>query len=143
MHFNMIGYIVRSRDGELLAMASIEANLYQGELKKVIRTKVSNLAYTSSNGHIMEFWHKRLGNLHAKSLKALLHMVSDMNLDKFSSNVIPFACERCVEGKQAKQPFYIDGGSWANKVLELVHSVMCRPTKDHVHGWNKVLSHFY
>ena len=52
-------------------------------------------------------------------------------IGKVPSNVVPFACEGCVEGKQAKQPFPNDGGTRATKVLELVHSDVCRPRGPH------------
>ena len=90
---------------------------------------MSTLARTSANDDAMELWHKRLGHLNAKWVKALQNMVSGMDLGKVPSNVVPFACEGCVEGKQARQPIPSDGGTRATKVLELVHSDVCRPMR--------------
>ena len=39
---------------------------------------------------------------------------------------VPFACERYVEGKRARQPFSTNGCICATKVLELVHLDVCR-----------------
>ena len=129
VHFNVMGCVVRAQSGEMLAMGSMEANLYQLELKKVNGAKVSTLAHTSANGEALELWHKRLGHLNAKGVKALQNMVSGMDLGKVPSNVVPFACEGCVKGKQARQPFPSDGGTRATKVLELVHSDVCGPMR--------------
>ena len=129
VHFNVMGCIVRAQSGKMLAMGSMEANLYQLELKKVNGAEVSTLAHTSANGDAMELWHKRLGHFNAKGVKALQNMVSGMDLGKVPSNVVPFACEGCVEGKQARQPFPSDGGTHATKVLELVHSDVCGPMR--------------
>ena len=105
VHFNVMGCIVRAQSGEMLAIGSVEANLYQLELKKVNRAEVSTLAHTSANRDAMELWHKRLGHLNAKGIKALQNMVSCMDLGKVPSNVVPF------EGKQARQPFPSDAGT--------------------------------
>ena len=110
-------------------MDSMEANLYQLELKKVNRAEVSTLAYTTANGDAMELWHKRVGHLNAKGVKALQNMVSGMDLGKIPSNVVPFACEECVQEKQARQPFPSDAGTHATKVLELVHLDVCGPMR--------------
>lgn len=63
-------------------------------------------------------------------MKALQHIVSGIDLTKFPSNVVPFASEGCIAEKQVSwQLFSIDEGSQANKVLELMHSNVCRPMK--------------
>ena len=87
------------------------------------------LAHTSANGPLMELWHRRMGHLNAKGVKALQGMANGMDLGKAPSNVVPFACEGCIEGKLARQPFLIDGADRATKVLELVHSDVCGPMK--------------
>ena len=99
VHFNVMGCVVRAQSGEMLAMDSMEANLYQVELKKVNGVEVSTLADTSTNGDAMVLWHKRLGHLNAKGVKALQNIVSGMDLGKVPSNVVPFACEGYIEGK--------------------------------------------
>lgn len=52
--FENEGYIVRAQDGQLLAMASMEANLYQMEMKKVNETNLDTLAYTLAHAHMIE-----------------------------------------------------------------------------------------
>ena len=89
MHFNTTECVVRAQSVEMLAMGSMEANLYQLELKKVNGAEVSTLAHTSANGDAMELWHKRVGHLNAKGIKALQNMVSGMDLGQVPSNVVP------------------------------------------------------
>ena len=55
VHFNMVDCVVRAQSGEMLAMASMEANLYHLQLKKVNRVELSTLTHTSTNGDAMEF----------------------------------------------------------------------------------------
>src|SRR6476646_2983791 len=50
VHFNMMGCVVWARDGEMLALTRMEANLYHLELKGVNGAEVSSLAHTSANG---------------------------------------------------------------------------------------------
>ena len=54
-------------------------------------------------------------------------MVSGMTLDKDESSM-PF-CEGCVQGKQHRNAFLKDGGTRANKPLEIVHSDVCGPMR--------------
>ena len=127
VHFNKTGCIVWTQEGEMLAMASLEDNLYQMQLKKVNGAEVNTLAHTSD--HNMELWHKRLGHLNVTSMKTLRNMVIGLDLGQCSSDVASFECEGCVEGKQTRQPFPKDGGTRATKPLELVHSDVCGPMK--------------
>ena len=50
VHFNVMGCVVRAQSGEMLAMGSIEANLYQLEMKKVNGAEGSTLTHTIANG---------------------------------------------------------------------------------------------
>ena len=129
VHFNKSGCVVWTQEGDMLAMAPMEANLYQMELKKVNGAEVSTLAHTSAKHHSLELWHKRLGHLNVKSVRSLQGMVIGLDLGKSPPNVESFECEGCVEGKQARQPFPKDGASRATKPLELVHSDVCGPMK--------------
>ena len=88
VHFNKSGCIVCTQEGQMLAMASLEANLYQMELKVVKGAEVSTLAHTSAKeDNTLELWHKRLGHLNVKSVNTLKHMVIGMDLGKCWSNV--------------------------------------------------------
>lgn len=129
VQFNTKGCAVRTREGELIATSSMDANLYRLELKVVSGADVSCLAHTSANGPLMELWHRRMGHLNAKGVKALQGMANGMDLGKPPKDVVPFACEGCIEGKLARQPFPTDGAERATKVLELVHSDVCGPMK--------------
>jgi len=129
VHFDTLGCAVRTREGEMLAANRMEGNLYQLDLKLVGGADVSCLAHTSANGPLMELWHRRLGHLNAKGIKVLQGMVSGIDLGKLPCKVEPFACEGCVEGKLARQPFPTDGANRATKVLELVHSDVCGPMR--------------
>ena len=127
VHFNTMGCKVRTQRGEVVAMATMEANLYQLDLKVIGGGDASAKALTSAHGSAMELWHKRLGHLHVNGVKGLQSMVVGMDLGKGASQML--ACEGCVEGKQARASFPSDGGTRATQVLELVHSDVCGPMK--------------
>ena len=127
VHFNTMGCKVRTQRGEVVAMATMEANLYQLDLKVIGGGDASAKALTSAYGSAMELWHKRLGHLHVNGVKGLQSMVVGMDLGKGASQILP--CEGCVEGKQARASFPSDGGTRATQVLELVHSDVCGPMK--------------
>ena len=127
VHFNTMGCKVRTQRGEVVAMATMEANLYQLDLKVVGREDASAKALTSTHESAMELWHKRLGHLHVNGVKGLQSMVVGMDLGKGASQIL--ACEECVEGKQARASFPSDGGTRATQVLELVHSYVCGTMK--------------
>ena len=56
-------------------------------------------------------------------------MVSGMDIPQ--SRVAPssFIYEDCIEGKQHRLPFLVDGVTRATKLLELVHFDVCGPMK--------------
>ena len=110
-----------------MALATVEAILYQLDLKVVDGGDASAKAFISANESAMELWHKRLGHLHVNRVKGLQSMVVGMDLGKGASQIL--ACEGCVEGKQARASFPSDGGTRATQVLELVHSDVCGPMK--------------
>ena len=125
VQFNLLGCVVRVSNGEMLAVASLESNLHQLDTNVVNEAEMSSLAYSNGNSHSLELWHKKLGHLNANSIKMLQSMVSEMDVGAAQGDVHSFACERCVEGKQARRPFPTDGGTRATKILELVHSNVC------------------
>ena len=123
VHFNTMGCKVRTQRGEVVAMTTIEANLYQLDLKVVGGEDASARALTSAHESAMVLWHKRLGHLHVNGVMGLQSMVVGMDLGKGASQIL--ACEGCVESKQARTAFPNDGGTRATEVLELVHSDVC------------------
>ena len=94
VHFNTMGYKVRIQTGEVVAMATMEANLYQLDLKFVGGEDVSAKAFTLAHESVMKLWHKRLGHLHVNGVKGLQSMVVGMDLGKGASQIL--ACEGCV-----------------------------------------------
>ena len=60
----------------MLAVASLESNLYQLDTNVVNGAETSSLAHSDGNSHSLELWHKRLGHLNANSVKMLQSMVS-------------------------------------------------------------------
>src|SRR5450631_1333284 len=129
VHFNSLGCVVRASNGEMLAVASLESNLYQLDTKVMHEAETSSLAHSEANSHPLDLWHKRLGHLNANSVKSLQTMVSGMDVQAVPNDVHSFACEGCVQGKQARRPFPTEGGTRATKILELVHSDVCGPMK--------------
>ena len=127
VHFNTMGCKVRTQRGEVVAIATIEANLYQLDLKVVGGEDASARALTSAHESAMELWHKTLGHLRENGVKVLQSMVVGMDLGKGASQIL--ACEGCVEGKQARTTFPSDGGTRATQVLKLVLSDVCGPMK--------------
>ncbi len=71
-------------------------------------------------------WHQRLGHLNMASLTKLEKMVNGMNLKEVPLHHV---WEDCIEGKQQRTSFPKDEATRASKVLELVHSDVCRPMK--------------
>ncbi len=116
---------MRAFDGEVIAIALRESNLYQMTFNKVCEMHVANLAQTSTIDGALELWHCRLGHLNIKGVHAFQNMVSGMNFGNMPCPTSSFVCEGCIEGKQHCKPFPSDGGMRATKPLEIVHSDVC------------------
>jgi hypothetical protein len=129
VQFNMNECIVRAFDGEVIAIALREGNLYQMTFTKVCEMHVANLAQTSTIDGALELWHRRLGHLNIKGVHVFQNMVSGMNLGNMPCPTSSFVCEGCIEGKQHCKPFPSDGGMRATKPLEIVHLDVCGPMK--------------
>jgi hypothetical protein len=92
-----------------------------GGLHVMSGQSVQELAHdvTSSS----DLWHKRLGNLHYKSLLDLQSMVCGMPSISLSKNEI---CKGCMLGKNIKKSFpSTDNIAWG--ILDLVHYDVCDP----------------
>jgi hypothetical protein len=131
VQFNMNERIVSAFDGEVIAIALRDGNLYQMTFTKVCEMHVANLAQTSTIDGALELWHRRLGHLNIKGVHALQHMVSGMNLGNMPCPTSSFVYEGCIEGKQHCKQFPSDGGMRATKPLEIVHSDVCGPMRPH------------
>jgi transposase InsO family protein len=121
--------IVRAFNGEVIAIAPREGNLYQVTFPKVCEMHVANVAQTSTIDGALEHWHRRLGHLNVKGVHALQNMVNGMNLGNMPCLTSSFFCEGCIEGKQHCKPFPSNGGMRATKPLEIVHSDVCGPMR--------------
>ena len=99
VHFNSLGCVVRASNGEMLAVASLESNLYQLDTNVVNGAKMSYLAHSDGNLYSLELWHKRLGHLNANSVKTLQSMVSGMDVQTVPKDVHSFTCEGCIQSK--------------------------------------------
>ena len=62
-------------------------------------------------------------------MQALRGMVSGMDLPQPRVAPSSFVCQGCIEDKQQRLPFLLDGATRATKPLELVHSDVCGPMK--------------
>ena len=129
VHFNLVGCIVRSPSGVLIASAPREGNLYYLHFTKVNGTSMACVAQGSTHEDLVELWHRMLGHLNVKSMKSLQHIVKGLNLSSCKHDWSSMVCKGCIEGKQARQPFPQDGATRATKPLELVHSDVCGPIK--------------
>jgi hypothetical protein len=129
VQFNMNECIVRAFDGEVIAIALREGNLYQMTFTKVCEMHVANLAQISTIDGALELWHRRLGHLNIKGVHALQNMVSGMNLGNMACAISSFVYEGCIEGKQHCKPLPSDGGMRATKPLEIMDSDVCGPMR--------------
>lgn len=77
-------------------------------------------AKLESNLHL---WHQRLGHLNYNDVQKLPNCTTGVQL---SSQKEKYVCISCLEGKQTRQSFPING-SRANGLLELVHTDVCGP----------------
>jgi transposase InsO family protein len=127
VQFNVEGCVLRAPNGDVLAVAPREGNLYQVAFTKVFESDAANLTQSSTKKGALELWHRRLGHLNERSVRFLQSMVSGMTLGKDESSM-PF-CEGCVYGKQHRAPFPKDGATRATRPLEIVHSDVCGPMR--------------
>jgi hypothetical protein len=72
------------------------------------------------------FWHQIFGHLNMASLKKLEKMVNGMNLKEVPLHHV---CETCIKGKHQRTFFPKDEATKASKLLELVHSNVCKLMK--------------
>jgi hypothetical protein len=77
------------------------------------------------------FWHQRLGHLNMVNFVKLEKMVNCMNLKE---GPLHHVCEACIEGKHQRTYSPKDEATKASKLLELLHSYMCRLMKTTYHG---------
>jgi hypothetical protein len=84
----------------------------------------ANLVQSNGGDEGLQLWHRRLGHLNEKGVRALRSMVTGIDLTQISC-FSPLVCEACIEGKQHRLSFPTEGVSRATKPLKIVHSDVC------------------
>ena len=75
MYFNSLGCVVSASNGEMLAIASSESNLYQLDRNVMNGAETNYLACSDGTSYYLELWHKRSGHLNVNNVKMLQNMV--------------------------------------------------------------------
>jgi hypothetical protein len=122
VEFDKDGYKVNNVHGIVMAKAHREKNVYL--FKVNVWKEYANVTKFSNEGATL--WRQRLGHFNMASLKKLEKMVNNMNWKKLPLHHV---CEACIEGKRQSTSFLKDEATRASKLLELVHSDVCRPMK--------------
>ena len=82
--FSLNKYIVKSCNGEAIAIAPHERNLYKINFVKVHKAEAANLVQSPTGDGALELWYRRLGHLNVKGIHTFRNMVSGINIGKFS-----------------------------------------------------------
>ena len=72
--------IVKSCNGEGIAIAPRKRNLYKINFVKVNEVETTNLLQSPAKNNALDLWYCRLGQLSVKDLYILQNVVSGMNL---------------------------------------------------------------
>ena len=88
--------IVGGANGDMVAIAWHERNLYQMTFSEACGVDVANFVCSHVGGGLVELWHCRLGYLNVRSVYALQNMVRNMNLGKTSHPTFTLVCEVCT-----------------------------------------------
>ena len=122
IQFNINECIIKSCNGEAIAIVPRKWNFYEINFVKVHRAKTTNLVQSSTGDGILELWHRHLGHLNVKNVHTLQKIMSGMNLGKFSCSISSLFGEACIKGKQYRVAFPNEGGRRATKPSKIVHS---------------------
>ena len=71
VQFNVDGCTLKAPNGDVIAVAPCEGNLYQVSFNKVLEVDAANLVQPSRKGTALELWHRRLGHLNVRSVRFL------------------------------------------------------------------------
>ena len=96
--------------------------MYHFHVVKVHGMDAANSVQSNGGDEGLQLWHRRLGYLNEKGVRALRSMVTGIDLTQVSC-VSPLVCKTCIEGKQHWLPFPTKGARRATKPLK-----MCTPT---------------
>jgi hypothetical protein len=85
----------------------------------------SEVAYTASADFSM--WHARIGHASIEGIANMLKNNVVEGLTCSGTKIQNYICESCVYGNSDRLPFPPKSSNWANGILDLVHSDVCRP----------------
>lgn len=107
---------IMSKDGELVATAKQEGNMYELNIQE------KSFAFVSCEQEDMKdayLWHRRLGHLSLSSMKFLKNAIGEIDIPSCK-------CIVCIKGKQTREPFN-GKGKKADECLQLIHSDVVGP----------------
>ncbi len=110
-----------------MVKAQRDKNLYLLNVK--VRKDATHIANYLDEGAML--WHERFGHLNMASLKKLDAMVDDMNSKKM---LLHHVCNGCIKCKHQRTSFPKDGATKASQLLEIIHTNVCGPMKNTLHG---------
>ncbi|OAE20919.1 hypothetical protein AXG93_3256s1660 [Marchantia polymorpha subsp. ruderalis] len=126
VQFNINECIIRTSDGHHVAIAPRECNLYHFHVAKVHGMDAVKLVQSNGGDGGLQLWHRRLGHLDEKGVRALRCMVAGIDLIQVSCTS-PLVCEACIEVKQHRFSFPTERARRITKPLEIVHYDVCGP----------------
>jgi GAG-pre-integrase domain len=100
--------------------------LTSSDLKLQVRSHARRVQ-TCRCGMPGSMWHARIG--HA-SIEGIANMLKNNVVEGLTCNGTKIQnqiCESCVSGNSHRLPFPPKSSNWANGILDLVHSDVCRP----------------
>ena len=115
--------------GATITFRPDSADMITADGQKFDIVKDSNLYYlkqpddTAYKCHSLESWHKIYGHCNQDDILKTEQIVSGMKI----SNKSKFACDICIQGKQARNDISKVADPRATKPLELVHTDICGP----------------
>ena len=83
VQFNINECIIRASDGHPVAIAPREGNLYHLHVVKVHGMDAANSVQSNGGDGGLQIWHRHLGHLNEKGVRALRSMVTGIDFTKF------------------------------------------------------------
>lgn len=78
VHFNLLECMVRANNNEMLAIASLESNLYKLYMNVINETETNYLHILMETSYLL--WHTNLGHLYGRIVKIIQNMASGMDV---------------------------------------------------------------
>src|SRR5579871_1389668 len=111
------------KDDKIIATTIRDGNIFRLNLNK---TSMNSVNLSSNDDNNLQLWYHRLGHLGIKNIRLLSDGMAIGILIKDDSNI--GICDHCLYGGQHQIPSNYQA-SRAMKVLELIHTDICRPMK--------------